>query len=193
MRMKGGAKMSSPWIDSGVAGVPCKPPAATEYFRFYATYVQQVPEGDLVSLAEAQIAETVSLFQEVTEEQAVILHAPYTWTIKQVVGHMIDADRVFADRMHRFASADFQSLNGMDQNLYVDNHDYETPTLKALMEELILSRRANVLLMRRLRADSWDNRGIASDHEITVRALAYIQVGHITYHLNIIKKRLGIA
>ena len=61
------------------------------------------------------------------------------------------------------------------------------------MEELILSRRANVLLMRRLKANAWDNRGIASGHEITVRALAYIQVGHITYHMNIVKKRLGLA
>ncbi len=175
------------------SGVPQQPPAAKEYFEYYATYVRQVPEGDLIALAEAQVSDTVVFFRDITEEQAVVLHAPYTWTIKQVVGHMIVTDRVFADRMHRFASADFQPLHGMDQNLYVENHDYANPSLKSLVEELILCRQANILLMRRIRADDWNNRGVTSDHEITVRALAYIQVGHITYHLNIIKKRLGLA
>lgn len=172
-------------------GVPSKPPALDEYFEFYAGYVSQVPEGNLVSLAEAQITEMGDFFQNVAESQAVVLHAPYTWTIKQVVGHLIDTDRVFADRMHRFASADFQPLNGMDQNLYVENHDYKTPSLASLVEELLLGRRANVLLLRRIQPAAWDRRGVASDHTITVRALAYIQVGHITYHLKILKKRLG--
>jgi hypothetical protein len=79
----------------------------------------------------------------------------------------------------------------MDQNLYVENHDYKTPSLASLVEELLLGRRANVLLLRRIQPTAWDRRGLASDHTITVRALAYIQVGHITYHLKILKKRLG--
>jgi hypothetical protein len=173
-------------------GIPNKPPAADEYFEYYAAYVSQVPEGDLVALAEKQIDEIETFFQKVTSEQADVLHAPYTWTIKQVVGHMIDTDRVFADRLHRFACKDFQDLNGMDQDLYVASLDYSIPSLTSLVEELLLCRRANLHLLRRLPAAAWDQRGIASGHPITVRALAYIQAGHITYHLKILRKRLGL-
>jgi hypothetical protein len=177
--------------DQQIMGVPCKPPGADEYFEYYANYISQVPEGNLVSIAEAQIAELRDFFREVSEAQSMVLHEPYTWTFKQVVGHLIDSDRVFADRMHRFASTDFQPLNDMDQDIYVENHDYVTPTIESLVEELLLCRQANVLLLRRLKPESWDNRGVASNHSVSVRALAYMQVGHITYHLKILKRRLG--
>ncbi len=177
-----------PVLDS----VPVAPPTEDEYFEYYANYISQVPAGNLVAIAEAQIIEIRDFFRNLTEPQSVILHPPYTWTIKQVVGHLIDADRVFADRLHKFASADFQPLNGMEQDPYVENQDYVTPTLASLVEELVLCRQANILLMRRLKSGAWVHRGIASDHPISVRALAYIQVGHITYHLKILRKRLGI-
>lgn len=145
-----------------------------------------------MAIAQAQVIEIRDFFQKVPESQSVILHAPYKWTTKQVVGHLIDADRVFADRMHKFAAADFQPLNGMEQEPYVENQDFNTPTLSALVEELLLCREANILLMRRMKSTAWDHRGIASEKPVTVRALAYIQVGHITYHLKILRKRLGI-
>jgi hypothetical protein len=176
-----------------IAHVPTTPPNSDEYFEYYHSYVSQVPEGNLITLAEAQIAEIEAFFRNVAEEQAVVLHAPYTWTIKQVVGHLIDTDRVFADRLHRFAAEDFQPLNGMEQNLYVESLDYQTPTLASLVEELLHCRKANVLLLRRLPVTAWDQSGVASDNPITVRALAYIQVGHITYHLKILRKRLGVV
>jgi hypothetical protein len=176
-----------------VQSIPTSPPRDSEYFEYYGTYVSQVPEGNLISLAEAQIDELKLFFERVTEAQATVLHAPYTWTIKQVVGHLIDADRFFADRLHRFASRDFQPLNSMDQDIYVANLDYQSPSLASLVEELGLCRLSNVLLLRRLPPGAWDQCGIASDHPITVRALAYIQVGHITYHLKILRKRLSTA
>lgn len=79
----------------------------------------------------------------------------------------------------------------MDQDPYIANNDYVKPSLSALLDELIHLRKANVLLLRRVKPEAWDNRGVASDHPVTVRALAYILVGHINHHLKIVRKRLG--
>lgn len=166
-------------------------PEKDESFEHYHNYIKQVPAGDYYSLLEGQIAELRSVLGNVNENDAMKLHSPYTWTVKQVIGHLIDGERIFADRLHRFASGDFQQLPGMDQDPYVANHDYVSPTLTALLEELIHLRQANVLLLRRIKPEAWDHRGVASNHRVTVRALAYILVGHINHHLEILRKRLG--
>ncbi|HQR06877.1 MAG TPA: DinB family protein [Gemmatales bacterium] len=166
------------------------PPGIDEYFEYYHNYIKQVPDGDYHSLLVGQIAELRSVLGDVNENDAMKLHSPYTWTLKQVIGHLIDGERIFADRLHRFASGDFQELPGMDQDPYIINHDYLSPTLSALLEELIHLRQANVLLLRRIKPEAWDHRGVASNHPVTVRALAYILVGHINHHLTIVRKRL---
>ncbi len=169
-----------------------RPPATDEYFNYYKTYIQLVPDGDLLKLAEQQIGELSSFFQNVSESDSMTIHAPYLWSIKQVVGHLIDAERIFANRLHRFASGDLQALPGMNQDPYITNNDYETPSLKSLVDELLFCRQANLLLLRRIKPQSWDNVGVASDHPITVRALAYIMVGHIIHHMQIVRRRLAI-
>ncbi|MEQ1824494.1 MAG: DinB family protein [Pirellula sp.] len=167
-----------------------RPPATDEYFEYYGGYVQLVKEGDISRLAENQVEEMRTVFQQVPESHACVLHSPYTWTLKQVCGHMIDTERIFSDRLHRFAAADFQPLPGMDQDIYVAQQDFETPSLKSLVDEMLFCRQANVLLLRRLKREAWDHRGVASDRSVTVRALAYMLVGHVSHHLNIIQKRL---
>lgn len=165
-------------------------PNTDEAFEYYFRYIRLVPDGNIVELAHQQLNELKQLFAGISEQVASEVHAPYTWTIKQVVGHLIDAERIFADRLHRFACGDFRPLPGMDQENYVKHCDYEVPTLPALVEELCLLRQANGMLLQRLKAEAWDHRGIASGHSITVRALAYALVGHITYHLQIVRQRL---
>ncbi len=167
-----------------------KRPANDEAAEFYDTYIRLVPEGNVIELANSQVEELQTVFRDLSETDAMTLHPPYTWTIKQVVGHMIDAERIFAGRLHRFGCGDFQSLPGMDQQPYVANSDYITPSTDSLVDELRYCRQANVLMLRRLKPPSWDNRGIASGHPVTVRALAFMLVGHVTYHLQIIRKRL---
>jgi uncharacterized damage-inducible protein DinB len=165
-------------------------PGNDEYFEYYDTYIRLVPDGKCFDLLESQIEELRTYFAKVSEADASVLHPPYTWTIKQVVGHMIDAERIFADRLHRFASGEKQPQPGMDQDPYVAAHDYETPTLKSLVDELLHCRRANLLLVHRIRPVAWDVRGIASGHSVSVRALVWILVGHIMHHMTIIGKRL---
>lgn len=167
-----------------------EPPGPDEAFEFYSTYIRLVPPGNLIDMAQSQITEVKNSFQLVADDVASFIHKPYTWTIKQVVGHMIDTERVFANRLHRFACGDLQPLPGMDQEPYVAHCDYESPLLVALVEELCCLRQANVYLMRRLTPDQWNHRGIASGHSVTVRALGFMLVGHVTYHLQIIAKRL---
>lgn len=166
-------------------------PKPDEAFEFYSTYLRLVPNGNLFEMATDQIADLVRLSQSLSEDLASMVHSPYQWTIKQVIGHMIDTERIFAGRLHRFACGDFQPLPGMDQEPYVANCDYSTPSIGDLIAELCDLRRANVRLMKRLKPDQWDHRGVASGHPVTVRALGYMMVGHITYHMQIIDKRLG--
>jgi hypothetical protein len=165
-------------------------PGRDEYFEYYDTYVRLVRDGECLALFESQVEELRTFFARVSDAEASVLHPPYTWTIKQVVGHLIDAERIFADRLHRFASGDPQPQPGMDQDPYVANQDYVSPRLGDLVDELLFCRRANQLLVRRLKPAAWDNRGVASGHSITVRALVWILVGHIIHHMEIVRKRL---
>jgi hypothetical protein len=169
-----------------------EPPKPDEAFEFYSTYIRLVPSGDLLETATRQIEELTDLLETLNDQTASLIHAPYTWTIKQVIGHMIDTERIFANRLHRFACGDLQPLPGMEQEPYVTNCDYESPSVGVLIEELLCLRRANICLMRRLKPKQWDHRGVASGHPVTVRALGYMLVGHVTYHLQIITKRLQV-
>lgn len=166
-------------------------PGRDEYFEYYDTYIRLVPDGQCLALLHSQVDELRSYFAEVTEAEASVPHPPYVWTIKQVVGHMIDAERIFADRLHRFASGDPQPQPGMEQDPYVANHDYQTPLLGDLVDEWVHCRQANIRLVHRLKPSAWDQRGIASGHAITVRAIAWILVGHIMHHMKIVRARLG--
>jgi hypothetical protein len=166
-------------------------PDKSEYFDYYDTYVQNVPEGDLLENASTQVLELQEFFASMPEVQSNVLHAPFTWTIKQVVGHMIDTERIFANRLHRFACGDFQPESGMDQDVYVRNCNYEAPSLASLVDEWRFLRLANVLLMQRLTPSAWGNIGVASEHKVSVRALGYMLVGHVAYHMKIVRSRIA--
>lgn len=166
-------------------------PQASEYAKYYGAYIGLVPDGDIVIQLDNQIDEFRGVLDKIPAADANVLHAPYTWTIKQVVGHLVDVERVFGYRALRFASNDMRPIVGMEQDDWVANTDYETPTLVALVDELEFSRRANVRFFKRLSPESWDRQASADDNEMSVRAIAYCLVGHITHHLEIIKKRVA--
>jgi uncharacterized damage-inducible protein DinB len=166
-------------------------PSSDEYFEYYQTYIGKVPDGDIQQMASQQLQDMPRALANVSEQDAVTVQAPYTWTLKQVVGHIIDAERIFADRLHRIACGDTQPQPGMDQNAYVAASDYESPSLSDLVEEWRLCRGANLLLLKRLLPESWNNRGTASGYTVTVRALAWMLVGHVIHHMNIVEKRMA--
>ncbi len=169
----------------------CRRPDISEYHEYFANYIACVPDGDLFEQLDAQVDEVQNSLKNVSDEEASRLHPPYTWTVKQVVGHLIDAEKLFGWRAHRFGCGDETPLPGMDQDPYVDAIDYTQITLMQLVNELEFTRRSNTSFLRRLPADAWDRKGTASGNSISVRALAWILVGHINHHMEIVKNRLA--
>lgn len=164
-------------------------PAPAEYAPYYERYVSLVPEGDVVDTLDRQVADTLALLRGLSGEQGDHRYAPDKWTVKEVVGHMIDTERVFAFRALCFARGDAGPLPGFDQDVFAAHSDLSAVSLADLADELEHVRRSTVLLFRRLAPEAWARRGTASDAEVTVRALAHILAGHELYHVNILRSR----
>ena len=166
-------------------------PEPGEYVEYFDTYISLVQEENIFDALEQQIETLNEFVSRVPADQLAVLHAPYTWTIKQVFGHCVDTERVFGYRAGRFAAADTASLPGFDQDEFVAHTDYDSVELAKLNEELVALRQSNLLMLQRQSETSWLRSGVADGKSMTVRAAAYILVGHVRYHLNIVAKRLG--
>jgi DinB superfamily len=164
-------------------------PRANEYASYYEKYVSLVPEGDVVENLSRQAGDTLALLRSITEERAGHSYAPGKWSIKQLVGHVIDAERIFAYRALAIARGDRASLPGMEQDEYMEHARFDARTLASLCEEFEHVRRANVLMLGGLDAEAWARRGVASDNEVTVLALAHIIAGHELHHVQILRER----
>ena len=168
---------------------PIGRPQAGEHAEYYGRYVTQVPDGDVVALLGEQIQETVALLSGVSAEQADHAYEPGKWTIKEVVGHMIDTERVMAYRALRFSRNDATELPGFEQNDYVANGNAGRRTLPDLLEELQAVRASTIHFAKHLDEEALDRRGIASGQGVTVRALIYIIAGHERHHAALLRER----
>jgi len=165
-------------------------PDPSEYAAYYGSYIALVPEDDVVTSMESQLAETLEFLRHVPEADANVCHAPYTWSIKDVVGHLIDSERVFGYRALRFARGDTAPLPGFDENAYALVAESNRRTLGDMIAEFESLRRSHLWLFRGLSDAAWHRKGTANGAEVSVRALAYILVGHVRHHCGIIRKRL---
>jgi hypothetical protein len=168
-------------------------PEASEYTRYYGNYIKLVPEEDVVGAMRSELARTLDLLGEVPADESLRRHPPYTWSVREVVGHLIDSERVFGYRALRFARGDATALPGFDENRYAAAGTFDRIPLENLASEFDALRRSHVGLFAELPSEAWDRRGIANGAEVSVRALAYILVGHERHHVNILRKRLGRA
>lgn len=164
-------------------------PATDEHAPYYEKYISLVPSGDILETMRGQLDETLALLLSLTEEQAESRYAPDKWSIKEVVGHIIDTERVFGARAFRFARGDKQPLPGFDQDDYARTANFHERQLSDICEEFEHVRRANLSLFGSLSEEAWLRRGVANDNEVSVRALAYIMAGHERHHVQIIKER----
>jgi uncharacterized damage-inducible protein DinB len=164
-------------------------PEAGEYAPYYAGYISQVPEGDVVELLRAQIRETMELLGGILEERGGHRYAPGKWSIREVVGHMADVERIMAYRALRIARGDRTPLPGFDENAYVPAANFDARTLDSLAREYVTVRRATVAFLETLDAEAAARRGTVNNLEVTVRALAYIIAGHERHHVNILRER----
>jgi uncharacterized damage-inducible protein DinB len=176
-------------IDMGTQ-TPSRPEPG-EYAAAYETYIRLVPEGDILTHLEQQIEDSLGLLRDVAESEAERRHAPYTWSIKEVLGHLIDSERIFGIRALRFARQDRAELPGFDENEYVQRARFDARTLGSLAQEFELVRRSHLLFFRGLDGEAWLRSGVANGQSVTVRALAYIIAGHERHHAAILRKRLS--
>lgn len=168
-------------------------PATSEYRPFYETYISLVPDGDIVALLEQQIAEMVDTLTPFTAEQAKWRPAPGEWNAKEIVGHMADAERIFAFRAFWFARNDASPLPGMDQDDFMAGANFAERSFDDLIAELIAVRRASMTLLTSLNAAAWARSGVADGSPVTVRALAYTIAGHAMHHAKDFPKHLGMG
>lgn len=164
-------------------------PAGDEYGSFYAGYIGRVPEGDVLAIMAGQAEALDGLLRPLTDDQANRSFAPGEWTVKEVAGHLIDAERIFAHRLLCVARADPNPLPGFEQDDFVREADYGARPLDDLLDEWGHLRRANLLSFRHLTPAISQRRGLANGLTISVRALVYILVGHTIYHLDELRAR----
>ncbi|HEX8846806.1 MAG TPA: DinB family protein [Pyrinomonadaceae bacterium] len=164
-------------------------PDAAEYVPYYHKYVSLVPDGEITGLLSRQMDETLALLAKVSEEQAGFRYAPDKWSIKELVGHLIDSERIFAYRALRFARNDKTSLPGYEQDDYVREASFDERSLRDLAAEFSDVRRATLSLFENLGEAAWGRSGAANDSAVSVRALAYIIAGHELHHVGILRDR----
>ena len=168
------------------------PPAESEYMPYYGRYIGLVPAGDIVETLATQFRETESMLRDAPESKGAYSYAPDKWTVKESLGHIIDAERIFTYRALRIARNDKTPLASFEQNDYVPESGANERTLKDLIDEFAAVRQASILLLRSLPAHAWERTGTASNAAISVRALAWIVAGHELHHNRIFRENYGL-
>ncbi len=164
-------------------------PQASEYAPFYEKYIAMVPDGEIAETLEAQMREMKLLLGSLSEKEAEFRYAEGKWSVKELLGHISDSERIFAYRMLRIARGDQTPLAGFEQDDYVKAGNFQAHALTELLEEFTAVRRASIALLRSFDAEVWLRRGVANQKEISARALAFILAGHERHHRQILQER----
>jgi uncharacterized protein (TIGR03083 family) len=167
-------------------------PEPDEIPAHFVGYIGRVPENDPVAVLAAQIDVTAALLRGLSEADALKRYAPGKWSVKEIVGHLADTERIMAYRALRIARGDETPLPGFDENAYVPPAKFDTRTLPDLVAELRTTRAATLALFRTFDADAWRRRGTASGKPVSVRAIGYMIPGHERHHMEILKTRYGL-
>lgn len=165
-------------------------PEAAEVPQFCAGYVAKIRDGeDIMAVLADQLEEVPAWFGRIPESRGGYRYAPGKWSIRQVLGHLSDVERVFAYRALRFARGDATPLPGFDEDAWAPQGGADERTLADLAAEWADVRRATIALFRGLPSSAWDRRGLSSGKEISVRALAYATAGHVRHHVEVLEER----
>ncbi|RCX22982.1 DinB family protein [Fontibacillus phaseoli] len=166
-----------------------KKPQAGEYATHFETYIQKVPEGNLSSLLEKQVDEIIQLLGNLSEEDGAYRYAEGKWSLKEVLGHISDTERVMSYRLLRIARGDTTPLPGFEENLFVGHAKADRLTVNELLQDFAAVRIATLSLIRQLDDDAWERTGTCSEHPCSALALAYIIAGHAIHHVAILQER----
>lgn len=164
-------------------------PQPGEYAPYYGKYLTLVQSNDILAALEDQRRETLLLLSGRTETDGDLRYAPEKWSVKEVLGHINDTERIMSYRALRISRGDATPIEGFEQDDYVRNGPFAQRPLSDLIEDFIAVRRATVSLFRNLDQAAWTRRGTANKNEVTVRALAYIIAGHEAHHRKILEEK----
>jgi hypothetical protein len=164
-------------------------PNPEEHAAYYATYINHVPDGNIIDLMIQQMKEVENLISQISEEKSKYRYTVDKWSIREVLGHVLDGERIFAYRALRFSRNDKTEIAGFEQNDYAPNSNHDSIPLAILLEEFLLVRKANIMLFNTFSEEMWLRCGIASKNLISVRAIAYVLVGHCIHHMNVIQNK----
>ncbi len=168
-------------------------PLDSEYAPYYRGYVAQVAEEEILPVLRSQIDALDLLLDQVTPEREAYRYAEGKWSIREVVGHLIDGERVFGYRALCIARGENQNLPGFDEKEYMLSAPYNRVGLEDLMSEFRLVRLSNIAMLRNLDEEAWSRMGTANDAPVSVRALAFIMGGHIRHHMGVLSERYLFA
>jgi hypothetical protein len=168
-------------------------PGPDESAAYYQGYIAEVPDGGLIESLIAQTGETRGLLSRLTEEAAGRRYAPGKWSIKEVLGHILDSERVMGYRLLRIARGDATPLAGFDQDTYAVTGRFDRRPLDALLAEYAAVRAATIELIGSLDEEDLAHRGIANDYPVSARALAWIIAGHERHHLRVVRERYDLS
>ena len=164
-------------------------PAENEYAPYYQQYIDQVNETDVMSVMRSEVDDLDVLLNRLPPEKETYAYAEGKWTIRQVIGHLIDGERVFGYRAFCIARGEQQNLPGFEQDDYLQTAPYHNIELEDLLSEMRLVRLSNIAMFRTLDEEAWNRTGTANHNSITVRALAFIMAGHLRHHMKVLRER----
>lgn len=167
-------------------------PNESDYASAHAPYVALVPEEDVLTAMQQQSSETQKLLASLDEQRASYRYEAGKWSVKEVIGHIADGERIMGYRALAIARGETQPLPGFDENEYVLNAAFDSWKLGDLSEEYALVRRANIVFFKNLPPEAWDRRGTANGAAVTVLGLAYVIVGHERHHLRVLRERYAV-
>lgn len=164
-------------------------PEPNEFAQYYNTYISLVDEGDVLSVLRGQPSELSAIYADLPEEKGTFAYADGKWTLKEVLSHLIDGERMFAYRILRISRGDETPIEGFEQDGYIENSNANNRSFADLLEEFDLQRRSNMLLLENLDEEGSRRMGTASQNPVSVRALTYIMAGHVRHHAAILRSR----
>lgn len=168
-------------------------PEPEEAAPFYHGYIDRVPGENIGQQLTEQLDRVELRFRGVDETTGLFRYAPGKWSVKEILGHLTDAERIFAYRLLRIARADTTPLPGFDENAFVPPAAFDDRSVNSLVKEYRAVRLSTIALIDGLPSDAWSRKGQASGRTISTRALAYILVGHVSHHLGVLEERYGIG
>lgn len=163
-------------------------PETDEYSEYFGRYVNEVPEGNIMEILQEQLTSVPALLEGLSDEQALYRPSPQDWSVKEVVCHINDVERVFIYRALRMARGDTTPLPGFEQDPYVAAANADVRPLADLLDEFRSIRQSALWLFRSLPPEAWDRRGTASNVTFSVRAFSYIAAGHVIHHVKSLKE-----